>query len=259
MSKEVNDPIRDYWEMGPCGTGEFGWSTIQELSKKHRDRRYQFEPFIPAFAGFSEAKGKKVLEIGYGAGTDLLEFARNGAQVSGIDLTEAARTLAAQRAESEGLSIDLRVGGAEALPWPDETFDIVYSFGVIHHAAHPESVVAEACRVLNPGGVLKVMLYNRRSINGFLYWIRYGLLKGRLSAGLKEILAEHLESPGTRAYTVEELEQLLGKFERIFVQTVVTVYDMRIGPRIFLPLWTHRLVPSRWGWNHLVTAYKPDR
>jgi ubiquinone/menaquinone biosynthesis C-methylase UbiE len=120
-------------------------------------------------AQFDRFRGKKVLEIGCGIATDGLEFAKNGAAYTGVDLTPRAIEMARKRFALFGFPGRFEVANAEeSLPFPDESFDHVYSFGVIHHSPSPEKIVAQIHRVLRPGGTFTVMLYNRSSINYYL-------------------------------------------------------------------------------------------
>src|SRR5262249_7385247 len=140
--------------------------------------RYEVEPNIPAFADFEATRGSRVLEIGVGAGTDYVNWLRAGARAVGIDLTTSAVKLTRESAELEGLNADVFVADAEALPFRSEVFDVVYSYGVLHHTPDTVRALRELYRTLKPGGVAKVMIYHRPSIVGFLLWTCYCL--GRL-------------------------------------------------------------------------------
>ncbi len=143
---EMGD-VKGFWEREACG----------ERYGAEQDRlRYTLEPEILRFADFESATGKRVLEIGVGMGADFLRWVRAGAHATGLDLTERAVTLTRQRLEAEGLVADVRVADAEALPFPDGQFDIVYSWGVLHHTPDPGRALAEAARVLAPGGTTEV-------------------------------------------------------------------------------------------------------
>jgi 2-polyprenyl-3-methyl-5-hydroxy-6-metoxy-1,4-benzoquinol methylase len=135
--------VRDYWNARPCNIRH---STAPVGTKQYFDeveaRKYFVEPHIPAFAEFERWRGKKVLEIGCGIGTDTINFARHSARVTTVDLSEQSMELARQRAAVFGLSEDIRFchGNAEELATfvPVERYDLIYSFGVIHHTPHPE-------------------------------------------------------------------------------------------------------------------------
>lgn len=130
--------------------------------------RWELEPHIPAFAGFASCRGLRVLELGCGMATDGARFARGGADYTGMDFSPTALQLARRRFEIEGLPGRFIEGDIAEIPFEDGSFDLVYSFGVIHHLAETERVVAEAHRVLRPGGRARVMVYHRHSINHHL-------------------------------------------------------------------------------------------
>src|ERR1017187_7208496 len=142
------DSVRQYWNARPCnirhspkpvGTAEY-FDEVEE-------RKYFVESHIPRFAGFAAWKGKKVLEIGCGIGTDTISFARHGAQVTAVDLTPKSLDVARQRAQVFGLEDRIRFFQADAERLSDyvpvEQYDLVYSFGVIHHTPHPERVIEQ--------------------------------------------------------------------------------------------------------------------
>jgi ubiquinone/menaquinone biosynthesis C-methylase UbiE len=235
--------VRDYWQARPCGSS---LSEAEPGSKEFFDEieeaRYRREPFIPAFADFERWTGRRVLEIGVGLGTDFVRFARAGATLSGIDLTEASIDLVRRRLELEGLVPDLQIADAEALPFPEESFDLVYSWGVLHHVPDTERAVSEIRRVLKPAGEARIMLYSRRSCVALGTWLRYALLRGRPWRSVASVLSEYMESPGTKAYTQRELRSMFRDFSRSHFEPILTVYDRRVaGPLI-------RVLSPRFGW-----------
>src|SRR3979409_1263203 len=131
---QMKERVRAFWQANPCGVkfadAEPGTRRFYELVEAHR---YTKEWHIPAAADFPAAHGLQVLEIGCGLGTDGAQFAKAGANYTGIDLTEAAIELARKHFELAGLRGDFRTADAENLDFPDETFDLVYSHGVLHH------------------------------------------------------------------------------------------------------------------------------
>jgi ubiquinone/menaquinone biosynthesis C-methylase UbiE len=163
---DLKERVRTWWNARPCGSliSELpaGSQAYFEEIEKHR---YEQEPHIPQVAKFEEWRGKNVLEVGCGLGTDLLQFARAGARVTGIDLTPRAIELAAARFRLYNLDGIFEPGDAEHLSFPSETFDLVYSNGVLHHTPDIESAVSETYRVLKPGGTAILMLYNKHSYN----------------------------------------------------------------------------------------------
>lgn len=250
---ELNVQVREFWEEEPCGTGE---EIVGELPAQTREwfeqieeHRYRVEPFIHSVAQFTRYHGKKVLEVGVGAGTDHLQWARAGADLYGVDLTDAAIETTRRRLEMYGFKSELRRVDAEVLPFPDATFDVVYSWGVIHHSAHPERILAEIRRVLKPGGKLIAMLYGRHSPLAVKLWVRHALLKGRPWRSLANVVWHHMESIGTKAYTPSELRSLLSMFSSAEIEPLITTYDTAMIPRFI-----SRYFPQSWGWFIAVRA-----
>jgi len=126
--------VRDFWDEAACGERPYLPEVSAEAFRSHAQARYDIEPFIRPFARFNESHGLRVLEVGVGLGADHQCFAEQGAQLSGVDLTPRAIEMTRRRLDALGLASDLRVGDAEHLDYPDNTFDVVYSWGVIHHS-----------------------------------------------------------------------------------------------------------------------------
>src|SRR5258708_17977201 len=151
---------------------------------------------MPEVMGFTEFAGARLLEVGCGMGTDLLQFARGGASVTGVDLTPLSIQISQQHFAVYGMRGDFAISDAEHLPFADESFDVVYSNGVLHHTPDTAGAVCEIHRVLKPGGLARVMLYYRHSAN---YWgqiiLRHGLLHGELLRGNSpgEIMSKYVE------------------------------------------------------------------
>jgi SAM-dependent methyltransferase len=171
----MKEKVRAFWQAHPCGTKfadvEVGTRQFFELVEKHR---YEKEWHIPEAAGFQNTSGLKVLEVGCGLGTDGAQFAKAGANYTGVDLTEAAVELAKLRFELFGLPGRFQIADAENLDFASESFDLVYSHGVLHHTPDTAAAVRELHRVLRPGGRAVVMLYHRDSYN---YRINISLLR----------------------------------------------------------------------------------
>jgi len=162
--------VQGFWNESPCqadlSTQQDRRRYFDEISRKRFGKREWHVPEVANFTGF---RGKDVLEIGCGIATDGLEFAKHGARYVGVDLTPAAIELASERFQLFGVPGRFELANAEErLPFPDASFDHVYSFGVIHHSPQPQRIVAEIRRVLRPRGTFTVMLYNRSSINYYV-------------------------------------------------------------------------------------------
>jgi len=220
---ELKNEVQSFWNAEPCGSRYMGG---REDFEAHARARYELEPYIRDFAGFEQAAGKRVLEVGVGMGADYLEWLKAGAVVTGVDLSSASLERACRRCELGGFTPDLRVADAEHLPFPDNTFDIVYSYGVMHHSPDPAQCIFEARRVLKPGGALRIMIYHHRSLVGLMLWLRYGFLRGK---SLRRSVYDHLESPGTNSYTKDEARVLVEGFEEIEFQQEFSPGDLLLN------------------------------
>ena len=226
ISPQEKQQVHDFWNEAACGETLYLSGTDRAGFEAQLKRRYELEPFILEFAKFEESKGKTVLEIGVGLGADHQKFAEAGAILYGIDLTGRAVERTRNRLTCFGLKSTLDVGDAEQLAFADETFDRVYSWGVLHHSPDTPKAMSEVWRVLKPGGDARVMIYNKWSMIGLMLWVRYALLRLRPFTSLKEIYARYLESPGTKAYTVVEARQLFSAFSEVTIRTILTHGDL---------------------------------
>jgi ubiquinone/menaquinone biosynthesis C-methylase UbiE len=218
--------VLDFWNEAACGENLYLHTTDRAGYVAQTAERYRLEPFILPFAKFEASQGKKILEIGVGLGSDHQRFAESGADLYGVDLTERAVKHTQRRLELFGLSSTLTLGDAENLDFPDQNFDLVYSWGVLHHSPNTAKAIAEVYRVLKRGGQAKVMIYHVWSMIGLMLWVRYALLAGRPWRGLRSVYAEHLESPGTKAYSYSEARQLFGEFREVKISTSLTHGDL---------------------------------
>jgi ubiquinone/menaquinone biosynthesis C-methylase UbiE len=267
--KADKESVQDFWEAAACGENLYlsGWS--QEDYLEQAKVRYQLEPFILSFAEFPHYKTKKILEIGVGLGADHQKFAEAGAICYGIDLTERSIEHTSRRFHLFGLESKLQQGDAENLPFDDNSFDLVYSWGVLHHTPDTAKAIDEVFRVLKPGGKAKIMIYHKYSFVGYMLWIRYGLLRLKPRTSLGEIYSNYLESPGTKAYSVEETEQLFSKFQSLEIDTILTHGDLLTSAagqrhqsillsaaRLIWPRWLIRTFFPKNGLFMLITATK---
>ncbi len=205
------DAIERYWNSRihdldmtdqPVGSREF----FDEL----HDYRFDKLHYLPRLVGFDGYRGRALLEVGCGIGTDLVRFAQGGAIVTGVDLSETAIELAEKNLQLHGVTAhDLRVANAEALPYPDNTFDVVYGHGVVQYTSDPARLIRECARVLRPGGEAIFMVYNRVS------WLN-GLSK------VMNVPLEHEDAPVLRKFSISEFAELLRPFT-----------DVRIVPERF--------------------------
>jgi ubiquinone/menaquinone biosynthesis C-methylase UbiE len=259
------EAVRGWWDANPCDTElvsseRYSLKYFEELEES----KYTDQAFIHSFAQFTRYHGKRVLEVGHGPGTDFIQWLRAGAVLTGIDLTEEAHEHVKQRIAAYGLPQPdgLEIGSAEDLPFESNSFDLGYSFGVLHHTEATETALTELVRVIKPGGDFKVMLYNRHSVYVINQWIKHALIKGKPFQRVSEVVANHIESPGTKAYTRRELMGMLRRLplREIQIHTTVTSAD-RLSARAFPPLnllnrTVLQLTGSRMGFFHNISAKK---
>jgi ubiquinone/menaquinone biosynthesis C-methylase UbiE len=229
-NEALKSEVKAFWNRASCDTDQARSAKhSREYFEEIERFRYNDQPFIHSFAQFTRYRGKRVLEVGFGAGTDFIQWLRAGAIASGVDLTEEGLENLRHRIQIYDLPApeSIRVADAENLPFPDNTFDLGYSFGVLHHSPNTEKAVAELIRVIKPGGELKIMLYNRRSIWAFNLWARTCLLRGQPWRSLGWALWHHMESVGTKAYTRGELNRWFAQLplQDVTIQTETTTID----------------------------------
>ena len=290
----LKERVRAFWQANPCGTkfadAAPGTREFYELVEQHR---YETEWHIPAAAEFDDTHGLRVLEIGCGLGTDGAQFAKAGADYTGIDLTEAAVDLARKRFELFDLAGKFRTADAENLDFADESFDLVYSHGVLHHTPNIAGAVSEIHRVLRKNGRAVVMLYHRNSYN---YRLNIRLLRRggvhllKWNAGIQlvhkltgepiESLREHARklraednsylnpeeflsgntdgagNPLARVYSRREAQELFKDFAD--VQFRAFFLNKRFIPLLgnLLPRSIERKLAARWGWHLWIYATK---
>ncbi len=260
---EQKNEVRQFWDADPCGSR---YLEQRQDFEAHARMRYALEPYIADFADFKAAQGRKVLEIGVGMGADYLEWLKAGANATGVDLSPGSLEKARLRCELAGYKTDLQVADAENLPFPDNSFDVVYSYGVLHHSPDTPRCIREAWRVLKPGGQARIMLYHHPSLTGLMLWLRYGILRGK---SLRQSAYDRLESPGTKTYTREEALSLMQGFRDISARLVFSPGDLllhqpsarfqsalyRVVWKLY-PRWLVKRLARRWGLFLLLTATK---
>jgi SAM-dependent methyltransferase len=266
----LKEAIKAYWEAEPCGTRDIDEADRRRFFDEIERERYTWEPYIPQYARFERGRGKRLLEIGVGAGTDFINWVRHGAIATGVDLTERGVALTTERLTLEGLRAELRIADAEQLPFEDNSFDIVYSNGVLHVPPTPARAINEAFRVLRPGGTFVGLIYNVHSWVGFMLWGVHCLAKGRPWKSPRWAIYHFLESPGTHAYTVGEARALFSRFSHVNVRTQLGHGDlllMRPGPKYsgnvmyqllwrLWPRWLIRRLGNRFGMAMIIEAVK---
>ena len=190
------------------GTREF----FQEIDERffHSSPFYEGKPPFARLIPFDQIKGKRVLEIGCGLGSHAQLMAEAGCHVTAIDLTPKAVELTQKRLSLMGLAADVKQMDAEEMEFEDEEFDFVWSWGVIHHSANPESILNEVYRVLKPSGEVRLMVYHRRSLSAFVNVSR-GILSGKALKGmsLADILSYYSDGYVARFYSRSEISRML--------------------------------------------------
>lgn len=264
--------VQKYWDERPCNVRHSPRSIgSREYFEEVEARKYLVEPHIPEFASFDSWKDKKVLELGCGIGTDTIRFARAGAQVTAVDLSEQSLALARRRAEIYGISDRIRFyqANGEELSQvvPVETYDLAYSFGVVHHTPHPDRAVAELRKYLAPGSTLKLMVYHRYAWKVLWIALRFG--RGQFWK-LSELIARHSEAqtgcPVTYAYSRTQARSLV-EAQGFRVQDIGVdhIFPYRIPDYLeyrYVRNWYWRWMPDRFfralerrfGWHLCITA-----
>lgn len=227
ITEQDKEAVREFWNRQSCGEIYAVGDTLETQLDAQAAARYALEPYIFDFARFVDGAGRDVLEVGVGMGADHVEWAKSSPRsLSGIDLTPRAIEMTSARLEFHGFRSDLRCGDAENLPFPDGAFDLVYSWGVLHHSPNTPRAIEEVFRVLRPGGTARIMIYHRQSITGYLLWLRYGLFAGR---ALDEVYSRFLESPGTKAFSVEQGKAMCRMFSRVTARSQLSFGDLLQG------------------------------
>jgi ubiquinone/menaquinone biosynthesis C-methylase UbiE len=249
--------VQSYWDRRPCnirhGTAPIG---TRDYFDQVEARKYRVEPHIPGFAEFEKWKGKRVLEIGCGIGTDAVNFVRAGADYTGIELSSQSLQLAERRMATFSLSGRFIQGNAEELlallPSDERPFDLIYSFGVLHHTPQPERALDSVKRFMHRGSELRLMLYATHS------W-----KKSMIDAGLDQPEAQS-GCPIARTYSHEEIKSLLRGYriesltqDHIFPYVIekYVQHEYEIDPRFKdMSPEAFRALEQDLGWHTLIQA-----
>jgi len=291
MTADIED-IKEFWDINPRGFEVGKDRLLRECFERIERERYLAEWHIPLVAAFEDYAGKDVLEVGCGIGTDAVNFVKAGARYVGLDISPRAVEIARARFDLYGLKGEFRTANSEKLPFPDGSFDHVYSFGVIHHLPDPGAAVREIHRVLRRGGSFCIMIYHKNSVN---YYLEIMFLRKALRALLlpswgpaftafvtgfdkkklgkiRDVLidkkrkitgAEWLsmntdgpDCPLSRVYTREDAVKMFSAFRD--VTTEVCFFDKRhwsfFGKLVFRDF--EKFIGRRWGWHLVVRGRK---
>jgi ubiquinone/menaquinone biosynthesis C-methylase UbiE len=264
---DLKTMVRDYWDASPCGTHfnementGLSETILDELSVDYfdaiADDRKKLEPFIESYAEPWLWIQEKVLEVGCGVGSDTVMFAKRRANITAIDLSPHSVAFAKQNIALHNLKADILVADAEQLPFPDETFDLVYSWGVLHHTPDIRKALGEIYRVLKPGGQICIMLYNKWSLVSVQMYLMFGLFKKQPFISLDELYSKYHESPGTKVFSKKEIKSLFDGWGHYWITTQQTPYDLRYGRNRYFPRKIWGIVPSQLGFFHIIKAEK---
>lgn len=259
------DEVQNQWNDNPCGShygGDNQRETLEWFLQVEAHRYGEYAPWMPTVMEFAKHAGKKVLEVGAGMGTDLAQFAKSGADCTDIDLSAGHLALAQRNFALRGLKGTFIHHDAEArFPFADNTFDVVYSNGVIHHTPHTAAVVKEIHRVLKPGGKAIVMVYAENSI---YYW-RTVRDKGLIGGELKQIspgetMSQYVEKTSTgtkplvKVYTARSLKRLFQDFKNKSVCKRQLTEPEK--PQNFFRRLPLHILERFIGWNLIIKATK---
>jgi ubiquinone/menaquinone biosynthesis C-methylase UbiE len=294
-SPSIKKQVQCFWQQSPCDS----WFTDAQpgtpaFYRALDEHRYRVHPKLLSSVGFENARGLRVLEIGCGCGSEAERFARAGAHYTAVDLTNAAVTISQRRFQLAGLQGTFMQGDAENLPFADDSFDLVYSHGVLHHTPDTARAIREVYRVLSPCGRAVIMLYHRNSFNYAINLrvvrrLRAQLLRSRMGMKLvqkiwrepaKE-LRRHAEliqqdpraylemqnllnrntdgayNPLSQVFSEESARRLFWQFRT--VNTAIMFWNPNWLPGVgkLLPRFIEDKLAARWGWHLWTYAQKP--
>ena len=248
------DDVKKYWNDRPCNVRHSKKDTgTKEYFDEVEAKRYTAEPHIPLFADFESYKGKKVLEVGCGMATEGINFVKHGAEYTGTDLSEESLELAKKRFGVYNKEGKFYAGNSEELTSfvPVETYDLIYSFGVIHHSPQPEKIISEIKNYMDKDSTLKIMLYASES------WKNY-----MIEAGYDQPEAQY-GCPIAYTYTKDEVRELLDGFDVTIEQNHIFPYQIEPYKRgeflkqpwfESMPDEIFEVLKKNLGWHLLITA-----
>ncbi|MEY4572223.1 MAG: Synechococcus phage Bellamy [Bacteroidota bacterium] len=270
MNYPTINEVKNFWNSRPCNIKhskkELG--TIEYFNEVEK-RKYFVEPHIPHFTNFSSWGNKKVLEIGCGIGTDSINFARAGAKITCLELSEKSLDICKKRFQVFQLYADFYLGSAEHLSSivPVETYDLIYSFGVIHHTVNPEEIIKQIGDYMDKNSICKIMLYSKYSWKSFEFFIKHGYkFKFNLEKTIQYFAEAQLGCPVAFTYSKKEIKKLLSDYEiieikkdHIFPYIIEDYINYKYNKKtIFkiLPKKIFRGLESLLGWHTLITFKK---
>lgn len=265
----ANRQAQQQWNNNPCGADvvppHINEDDVSYYDFIRNSRYYKSDKWMLKTIDFSIANNKKLLEIGYGIGSDLLTFCENGAECYGIDITEKHYQLAQKNFDLHDKKADLRLCNANNICFPDHFFDVVYSHGVLHHTDDVEHCVNEIYRVLKPGGIFILSVYHRYSFFhlGFILFIK-GILQGKLFKlgyrGLMSTIEKGADGvkikPYVTTYSKRRLRKLLNNFSNINFKIAHLDRDQLRWVGKLIPKTLFKYLEPRFGWYIIAFATK---
>ena len=286
--------VREFWQASPCDSWFVSESCGTLAFYRQLDKhRYAVHRKLESAADFESTRGKRVLEVGCGCGSEAERFVRSGAHYTAVDLTDAAVRITHKRFELSGLEGSFVQGDAENLPFGDGSFDFVYSHGVLHHTPDTPRTIREIYRILSPGGRAVIMLYHRDSFNyrvnlAIVRRLRAYLLRTEIGIKLaksffgesEKDLRRHAElirqdpygyleaqnllnrntdgpdNPLSQVFSVESAKSMFWQFNN--VKTSILFWNQNWIPVFgkLLPYSVEDWLASRWGWHLWIYAQK---
>lgn len=249
-SDGLTKEIRDFWSANVNAERLFGKNVSHSKRGSEQyfldleQQRYRSHQHLLPWIQ-SMKPGSDVLEIGCGVGLDSFTMTTHGLNVTAIDLTEVGVSTVKSRYESNDLNGNFSIANAMHLPFKENSFDYVYSFGVLHHAADTDQTIQEAHRVLKPGGQALVMLYNRHSLNEVVHRIT------RIPFEEKDAVC-----PVVRRFSIPETRKLFRKFSSVEINKEY-LFGEGYGKLFWLtPSWIYKPMSSLVGWHLMIRATK---
>jgi SAM-dependent methyltransferase len=279
------EDVRRFWDRQPCNINHGRLADLKTnpylYSAQVTAKKYRVEPHIPEFAQFSRWAGWDVLDLGCGIGTDTLSFAREGARVTGVDISRESLCIARKRVTAEGMgaSVNLVQQDIENLDvsrWNLITplvhrygqcyFDLIYSFGAIHHTPNPRLAIESARKHVKDTGEFRFMVYNRHSWKALWILMHYGHGQfWKMDELIPRYSEAHFGCPITWTFTPKEIYSLLEGQFRVHRMYVDHIFPYRVSDYVrglYTKEWYWRLMPprlfrwleSRIGWHLMVVA-----
>lgn len=267
-----NEQVRSFWEANPVAAAGIAAEPGSAAFFAQFDALREAPDCEPwdlsnRVHGYTQAAGKRVLDIGCGNGYVLAQYARHGAEAHGIDLTDTALSLSRRRFQLAGLVGDFQRTDGDTIPFPDASFDVVCSMGVLHHIEDPRPMLDEMHRVLRPGGEIIVMMYHRHSWKHLVVHPLKRLVDPRYRGkSLAQVLNmnDGPDCPLALVYSRSELRSLLSRFSDVrFDCNQLSWRQLFLVPRLgdalapYLPSCSESIFARHLGWNLYARARKP--